>query len=548
MNKLLKYITDSKKQIFFVSPHLDDAVYSAGYLISKVTKTNPVTVINVFSKGRRENSFSAISFLKQCNYKDSLCFYADRVAEDKQVLQNLGVKGLYLNFTDALWRRKANKKTFLVEQALVYPTFRFHIKKGQISKHDENLVAEITKKLEKIIPKNGIVFAPMALGSHVDHVIVNQICNNLNRDIIFWEDYPYNQHSKTNTNLPGFTIDIDQKIKMGLIRGYKSQFKAMFNNNIKLRSEKFYSPINKLRPTIGISIPAINEGKNIGKLLSSLIKQRPSTATIEKITVFSDGSTDDTNSIVKQLSKNNPYIKLIESEKRKGVSYGQNVLFKDCKSDILVELNADIVIKDPDFVDKLVAPIISDRADMTSAAISPLTPRSWLEKSIIFSVKLKEKLFSHLDNVNNIFTCHGPVRAYSKPLYKKIKFKYDIGEDAYSYLFAIKNGFRYLYVPETQIFFRSPSTFKDHFNQSLRFFNMRETLEKQISKGLVSSELKITPKTYLKTLLKELPFIVVNSLEMITYIMVSATCFTLSKFTHTTSDRWTAVESSKNLN
>jgi len=50
--------------------------------------------------------------------------------------------------------------------------------------------------------------------------------------------------------------------------------------------------------TVSIGIPAYNEEANIGKLLSSLIKQKEAGFIIKEIIVVSDQSTDKTDEIV----------------------------------------------------------------------------------------------------------------------------------------------------------------------------------------------------------------------------------------------------------
>ena len=52
---------------------------------------------------------------------------------------------------------------------------------------------------------------------------------------------------------------------------------------------------------VSVGIMAFNEEKNMGRLLKALLSQELKKVRIEEIIVVSDGSTDKTNEIVKEL-------------------------------------------------------------------------------------------------------------------------------------------------------------------------------------------------------------------------------------------------------
>ena len=83
-----------------------------------------------------------------------------------------------------------------------------------------------------------------------------------------------------------------------------------------------------------IVIPAFNEGKRIGKVLSKLDKYS------YKIIVINDGSSDDTENVVKQFKR----VKLINHKNNSGqgaaLRTGIRAALKD-KSDIIVTFDAD---------------------------------------------------------------------------------------------------------------------------------------------------------------------------------------------------------------
>jgi glycosyltransferase involved in cell wall biosynthesis/LmbE family N-acetylglucosaminyl deacetylase len=252
----IKSIIKNKTPCYFISPHLDDAVLSAGGLISYLSKNVPVNVINVFSKGdRRPYTFSAKRFLSQSGYKDTEGFYRERAIEDKRVLRDVNIKPHDLEFVDALWRKDKNGRKHGVMGRLipelnhVYPTYRFHVKSGKVSKNDSVLARNIQRKLKKVI--NGdlscIVFCPIAQGNHVDHILTREICSKNFKNVVYWLDYPYSLHRKReeefvkDKDLHHFEFSKYYSQKRRLISGYKSQIGALFpKGRINLVPEKYY--------------------------------------------------------------------------------------------------------------------------------------------------------------------------------------------------------------------------------------------------------------------------------------------------------------------
>lgn len=80
------------------------------------------------------------------------------------------------------------------------------------------------------------------------------------------------------------------------------------------------------------------------------------------------------------------------------------------------------------------------------------------------------------------------MRALSSRLYKKLEFKKSVGEDAYSFLYCLINGFKYTYVKTAVAYIKSPENFRDHQKQSVRFFSSQQILKREFGEELVTSE------------------------------------------------------------
>lgn len=299
--------------------------------------------------------------------------------------------------------------------------------------------------------------------------------------------------------------------------------------------------MKKYITSVTIGIPAFNEQENIGYLISELLSQKQTNFRLDQIIVSSDGSNDQTVQIASTFGEK---ICVLENKKRQGVAIRQNQIFRKSNSDILVLLNADIAIKDRRFIEKLVKPIRQKRADLTSSKITELPPANFIEGVINQSMKIKKSVFEQYRSSNNIYTCHGPVRAFSKPFYKKITFKNSVGEDAYSYLYCIYYSFKYVFVKNTEVFYKLPGSFADHQKQSLRFFQGQKLMALEFGSDFVSQNYKTPIGLLLWATLKAL---LINPLQTFSYLVIVLFLKFKSNFIKNSLNTWDVSKSSKVL-
>ncbi len=235
--------------------------------------------------------------------------------------------------------------------------------------------------------------------------------------------------------------------------------------------------------SLTIGIPAYNEAANIGFLITDLLKQKTPGFDLEKIIIFSDGSTDQTESIVRNYT--NKKVKLMSESSRVGIASAQNQIIKSVNSDVLIILNADVKIEDPNFITKIAIPIIENSADLVCANANGIGSEFFSGKVIESGVAFQKALYLKHKSGNNIYTCTGLSRAFSKRLYKKIYFKENIGEDAYSFLFCKSLGYTYILKKNICTYYKSPSNFNDHQRQSIRFFQSKRKYINEFGKDFV---------------------------------------------------------------
>jgi len=254
VDSFLNTIIKNKTKCFFISPHLDDAVLSAGQLLMLLAKKVPVVPITVFTEATMDRpTISAKQFLKYSGYQDAEKLFLARKKEDMTAMQTLGLQAKNLGYVEAMWRRKTSKTSkflgnVLPEFAYVYPIYRFLITSGRIAKSDEKLKKRLISQLQEVIgkDKNYLVFAPLGVGGHVDHVLVRKVCEKaFEKRLVYWSDFPYNKRTgfvgRAPVDYREMRLSVDMKAKSALIKKYKSQIKGLFDGkSIPVHEEVYF--------------------------------------------------------------------------------------------------------------------------------------------------------------------------------------------------------------------------------------------------------------------------------------------------------------------
>jgi len=295
--------------------------------------------------------------------------------------------------------------------------------------------------------------------------------------------------------------------------------------------------------TITIGIPAYNEESSIAQILRTLVNQKTNGFVVKQIIVASDGSSDSTVSEAESVSSKN--IMVIDGKERKGATYRQNQIMSMANTDCLVLINADIVIKDRLFLKKIITPILDNKADLTSSIVEPLEPENVLQKILYASHILKNDIYEAINEGNNLFTCHGAARAFSKRLYTSFTFQDRPGEDAYSYLVTKQNNFRYAYVSNAICYIQLPASLHDHKKQSVRYLKSSVYMAEFFEENFLSKEYTLPLKIRIEKTLKHL---IHKPLEVSLYIVIYYTMNLVSFFTKSKeTGKWAISTSSKKI-
>lgn len=230
------------KKILVVSPHLDDAVLSCGDLIDKYVKeNNTVDVITVFSGKPQKNNVSSAAkkFHDNCFLGIDAMKY--RKKEDIKAHKLLKCHSLYLNFKECLYR--SDKLGF------IYPNLDdiYHL---EIDREQEN-IKELSKRLLAIINNYDEIYAPLGLGNHADHLLVNLAINKIRKQLkgklFFYEEVAYVCYYYRNNNDSNWGKGLKSKIitlsndnysnKISAILLYRSQLNILWSDMSQMISD-----------------------------------------------------------------------------------------------------------------------------------------------------------------------------------------------------------------------------------------------------------------------------------------------------------------------
>lgn len=169
-------------RVVAVSPHLDDAAFSAGGVLARLADAgHDVTVATVFTASVPDPTGFALACQTDKGIAPDVDYLALRRAEDRAAMAVLGVRHAHLGLPEAPHRGYDSPAALF---AGVRPGDRLDL---------PALDADV-------------LLAPQGLGGHVDHLLVGAAVAALGRPTAWWRDAPYvlrQPDAPASPDLPG---------------------------------------------------------------------------------------------------------------------------------------------------------------------------------------------------------------------------------------------------------------------------------------------------------------------------------------------------------
>ena len=171
----------------YLSPHLDDGVLSCGGRIWQQAHAGErIQVVTIFA-GTPEADALLSPFAQELHARwgHEVEAAAKRQEEDLEALDILAADVLHWPYTDCVYRQTADGHFPYASEESLW---------GEIHSGELELIAELTARIAALgLSLEGLLYAPLGIGHHVDHQIVRRAAEGTGRGLIYYADYPYAQ-------------------------------------------------------------------------------------------------------------------------------------------------------------------------------------------------------------------------------------------------------------------------------------------------------------------------------------------------------------------
>lgn len=242
-----------------------------------------------------------------------------------------------------------------------------------------------------------------------------------------------------------------------------------------------------------VGIMAYNEASNIATAIDSILRQGYGFCELLEIIVVASGCTDDTVSIVNDIAKEEPRVRLVVQEQREGKASAINLFLAEAKAKFLIMASADVVLKDGALA-MLLAPFQDETIGMVGAHPIPVNDRS--------------QFLGH--TVHLLWDLHDRVARESPKLGEVVAFRnvvpsipIDTPVDEISIqAFITQMGYKLVYEPQAIVYNRGPSTVSDFIKQRRRIYSGHLRIQQQ--QAYSASTMSVS--RVLKVLMESKPF------------------------------------------
>lgn len=220
----------------YVSPHLDDALFSCGGMIHAQRRAGERVVVVTLCAGSAPGPLSPLALTYHAAWAESGDPMARRREENAAVLSAWGIADGAADFPDAIYRGEKGAPFYEEREDL----FR---------EPDPRDAAELLPAWEAEVRRSApagdgdLLHFPLGVGRHVDHELTRRLGERMalaGWPVRFYEDYPYAEIDPDGVRAarerfaPGprswssRTVPVDVEGKIEAVRGYRSQIGRVF--------------------------------------------------------------------------------------------------------------------------------------------------------------------------------------------------------------------------------------------------------------------------------------------------------------------------------
>jgi LmbE family N-acetylglucosaminyl deacetylase len=171
------------KTHYYLSPHLDDAVFSCGgVMLRQSSQGDEVVVITICAGDPPREILSPYAMELHARWGGERSPLAVRREEDHRACARLGAEFVHLSIPDAIYRTSLEGEAFYASEEAIF---------GPLHPDEEELVGLIAGRLLEICPPSAILYSPIGFGGHVDHRLTRRSMACLKGRMRYYRDFPY---------------------------------------------------------------------------------------------------------------------------------------------------------------------------------------------------------------------------------------------------------------------------------------------------------------------------------------------------------------------
>lgn len=168
---------------YYLSPHLDDAIFSCGGLIyQQILQDDEVVVLTICAGDPAGEDPSSYAKELEARWGTGISAISVRRLEDQRACEKLGAGYLHLPVPDCIYRKSESGEAYYDSEEAIF---------GEVHPDEIELIDEIAQMLKRECEHVNYIYAPVGYGGHVDHRLTRKAVDQLGRNIIFYRELPY---------------------------------------------------------------------------------------------------------------------------------------------------------------------------------------------------------------------------------------------------------------------------------------------------------------------------------------------------------------------
>ena len=260
---------------------------------------------------------------------------------------------------------------------------------------------------------------------------------------------------------------------------------------------------------VDVVIPAFNEGGCIRGVLHDVVMARQDDwFQIENIYVISDASTDQTDDIVQQMAAGDPRIKIVRKRERKGKQDSINLAFAATNADVIVFIDADVMLASEDSIMRLVEHFRDGNVALVQGGLVRIRPGFTLnpaKQAAYFDWILVDKIRRR--KAMSSWSIDGRVMALSRDFYQRLALRPSLADDQFIFYSCIRQGRKFVWADNAIFYYTPPESIVDFGHQWSRYFFYTSKSRQHFGKDLIDRHMRVPGlwRTIVFTLLRH-PF------------------------------------------